>query len=296
MMYNRASADPQGIPWSERKRYVWWDPSQGAWTGYDIADFPIDRPPDYRARPGSDGMDAIDGDSPFIMHSDGKGWLFAPTGVRDGPLPAHYEPLESPLTNPLYGQGTNPTATVPEHPLNPVDIEGSRGGEVEYPIVATTYRLTEHYLSGGMSRFDSWLNELQPAMFVEMSPQLAAERGIEHGSWVVVSSPRGQIEARAMVTPRVQPLTVGGRTVHQIGLPIHFSYEGEVTGGQANELIPVVAEPNVSMHEGKAFMCQVSRGRLAQPADAPTVPVARRPSNEPMPGTPHQAQPEGGTA
>jgi formate dehydrogenase major subunit len=165
-----------------------------------------------------------------------------------------------------------------------------------YPVVATTYRLTEHYLSGGMSRFNSWLNELQPAMFVEMSPELAGERGIEHGDWVVVSSPRGEIEARAMVTPRLHTLKVGGRVVHQVGVPIHFSYTGEVTGGQANELIPMVTEPNVSMHEGKAFMCQVRKGRLATPSDTPTVPVARRPSEAPMPGTPRQAQPEGGSA
>jgi formate dehydrogenase major subunit len=172
----------------------------------------------------------------------------------------------------------------------------ARPADPEYPVVATTYRLTEHYLSGGMSRFDSWLNELQPAMFVEMSPDLAAERGIEHGDWVVVSSPRGEIEARAMVTPRVQPLTIEGKTVHQIGVPIHFSYEGEVTGGQANELIPMVTEPNVSMHEGKALMCQVRKGRLAEPSNKPTIPVEKRAQSEPMAGTPHQAQPEGRTA
>lgn len=147
-----------------------------------------------------------------------------------------------------------------------------------------------------MSRFDSWLNELQPAMFVEISPELAAERGIEHGDWVVVSSPRGEIEARAMVTPRLHTLTIEDERIHQIGVPIHFGYAGEVTGGQANELIPIVTEPNVSMHEGKSFMCEVRKGRLAQPGDRPSVPVAKRPSEEPVPGTPHQAQPEGRTA
>jgi len=131
-----------------------------------------------------------------------------------------------------------------------------------YPIVATTYRLTEHYLSGGMSRFDSWLNELQPAMFVEIGVELAEERGIENGDWVVISSPRGEIEARALVTPRLPLLQVEGKPLHQIGIPIHFSYTGEVTGGQANELIPIVTDPNVSMHEGKAFMCDVRKGRL----------------------------------
>jgi formate dehydrogenase major subunit len=306
MMYNRASADPQGNPWSERKRYIWWDPEQQKWTGHDIPDFPVDRPPDYRAGEGAKGMDAIDGDSPFIMHSDGKGWLFAPTGVKDGPLPTHYEPIESPVNNPLYAQNVNPATIIPEHELNPIapsstNEQGNskfeiRNSKSTYPIVATTYRLTEHYLSGGMSRFDSWLNELQPAMFVEISPELAAERGIEHGDWMVVSSPRGEIEARAMVTPRMQPLIVQGETLHQIGLPIHFSYTGEVTGGQANELIPIITDPNVSMHEGKAFMCQVRKGRLAQASDVPTVPVAKRPTEEPTPDTPHQAQPEGRSA
>ncbi|MDQ3930751.1 MAG: molybdopterin-dependent oxidoreductase, partial [Chloroflexota bacterium] len=292
MMYNRASADPQGNPWSERKRYVWWDAEEQKWTGHDIPDFPVDRPPDYRAWQGAKGMDAIDGDSPFIMHSDGKGWLFAASGLKDGPLPTHYEPLESPVDNLLYRQQTNPTARVEPSPLNPMALPV----DPAYPIVATTYRLTEHYLSGGMSRFDSWLNELQPSMFVELSPELAAERGIEHGDWIVVSSPRGEIEARAMVTPRLHTLKVKGHVVHQVGVPIHFSYTGEVTGGQANELIPIVTEPNVSMHEGKAFMCQVRKGRLTAPSDVPTVPVAKRPTGEPMPGTPNQAQPEGRSA
>jgi len=297
MMYNRASADPEGKPWSERKRYIWWDPdpslpSGGKWTGIDIPDFPVDKAPGYRSEPDMDGMAAIDGDAPFIMHADGKGWLFAPSGLKDGPLPTHYEPFESPLDKSIYRQRVNPTAKVVQSPLN----EMAPPADPEYPVIATTYRLTEHYLSGGMSRFDSWLNELQPAMFVEMSPDLARERGIEHGDWVVVSSPRGEVEARAMVTPRVQPLSMSGRIVHQIGVPIHFSYEGEVTGGQANELTPIVTESNVSMHEGKSFMCQVRKGRLPQPSDKPTIPVAKRAQEEPMAGTPPQAQPEGRTA
>lgn len=292
MMYNRASADPEGKPWSERKKYVWWDEAEGKWAGYDTPDFPPGKAPDYRAHEGARGMEAIGGDAPFIMHSDGLGWLFAPSGVKDGPLPTHYEPVESPIDNPLYRQRINPTATIEKSPLNPI----APPADVRYPVIATTYRLTEHYLSGGMSRFDSWLNELQPAMFVEISPQLANERRVEHGDWVVVSSPRGEIEARAMVTPRLQPLAIEGQQVHQIGVPIHFSYTGEVTGGQANELIPMVSEPNVSMHEGKSFMCDVRPGRLAQPMDRPTVKWARRPQEGPMPETKHQSQPEGGTA
>ena len=122
-------------------------------------------------------MDAIDGDSPFFMHTDGKGWLFAPSGIKDGPLPTHYEPIESPVDNPLYGQRSNPTAKVTESPLNPI----APPADAEYPVVATTYRLTEHYLSGGMSRFDSWLNELQPAMFVEIEHRASA--GARYRAW-----------------------------------------------------------------------------------------------------------------
>jgi formate dehydrogenase major subunit len=169
-------------------------------------------------------------------------------------------------------------------------------GDPAYPLVATTTRVTEHYLSGPMSRFNSWLNELQPAMFVELSPALAAERGIQHGEWVTVSSPRGHIECRAMVTPRVQPLRMGERMVHQLILPIHFGWAGEVGGGQANDLTSIVADPNVSMHEGKVFVCEIRKGRLDARSDQASEQTAPRPRAEPMPGTPAEAQPEGRTA
>jgi formate dehydrogenase major subunit len=291
MMYNRASADPEGNPWSERKKYVWWDKGQQTWTGLDMPDFEPTKPPRYRGAPDAKGMDFIDGDSPFILKPDGKGWLFAPGGTKDGPLPTHYEPVESPFPNALYPQRINPTAQLDPVPLNPTAPLDPR-----YPVIGTTFRVTEQYLSGPMSRWDSWLNELQPAMFVEMSPALAAERGIAHGDWVILTSPRGAIEARAMVTPRLTPLRVQGRTVHQICLPIHYGYAGEAAGSAANELLPIVSDPNVSMHEGKAFTCQVQKGRLAQPSDVPSAHVQRRPRPEPMPGTDRQAQPEGRTA
>jgi len=288
IMYNRASADPAGKPWSERKAYLYWDEARGRWAGPDVPDFPPDKRPDYRAAPDATGLDAIDGDSPFILKPDGKGWLFAPSGAKDGPLPTHYEPLESPVGNALYKQRTNPMVQFDQVPLNPMAPM-----DPAFPLVVTTYRLTEHYLSGPMSRFDSWLNELQPAMFVEMSPELAAERGVTHGDWVTISSPRATIEARAMVSPRIQPLRVGGRIVHQVGLPIHFGYSGEVTGSNANELAAMESDPNVSMHEAKAFTCQIRKGRLEHPSDVPSVPVAPRPQIAPMAATPHQAQPEG---
>jgi len=291
MLYNRASADPDGKPWSERKKYVWWDEEQRTWTGLDTPDFQPTKPPSFRGGPDAKGMDAIDGDTPYVLKPDGKGWLFAPGGIKDGPLPTHYEPLESPVENALYKQRANPTVLYEEVPLNPIEPMSP-----DYPVVLTTYRVTEHYLSGPMSRFDSWLNELQPAMFAEMSPELAREHGIAHGDWVLISSPRSTIEARAMVTPRIKPLTVSGRIVHQVGLPIHFGWAGEVAGSSENELTAMMLDPNASMHEAKAFACQIHKGRLAQPSDTPSAPVAPRAQAAPMAGTPAQAQPEGRTA
>ena len=291
MLYNRASADPAGKPWSERKKYVWWDEAEKKWTGLDTPDFQPTKPPGYRGGDDAKGMDAINGDTPFILKPDGKGWLFAPGGLKDGPLPTHYEPLESPVSNALYKQRADPTVMYDEVPLNPIEPMSA-----DFPIVLTTYRITEHYLSGPMSRFDSWLNELQPAMFAELSPELARERGIEHGDWVLLTSPRGAIEARAMVTPRVKPLHVNGRTLHQVGLPIHFGYAGEVAGSQANELTAMMLDSNVSMHESKAFACQIVKGRLSRSSDVPSTPVARRAQEAPMAGTLTQAQPEGRNA
>ena len=260
ILYNRASADPQGRPWSERKKYVWWDEEQKKWTGYDVPDFPVNKAPDYKPAPGSTGMDAIAGSDPFFMKPDGRGWLYAGAGLKDGPLPTHYEAVESPLTNALYKQQTNPAAKYfknrPENRLAAV-------GDERYPIVATTYRLTEHHTPGGMSRWLPWLNLLQPAMFAEISPELAAERNIKHGDWMVISTERGSIEARAMVTKRLRPLRVDGRVIHQVGLPYHWGFQGKVTGSIANDLTHIVLEPNVSIEEVKAFTCNVRAGRLS---------------------------------
>jgi formate dehydrogenase major subunit len=290
VMYNRASADPEGRPWSERKKLVWWDEQQRRWVGDDEPDFEPDKPPGYRPTPGAKGMDAIGGAEPFVMKPDGVGWLFASGAVKDGPLPAHYEPLESPVGNLLH----------PEHPINPAvrTFDGplnhvSSRPTPDYPVVACTFRLTEHYLSGPMSRFNSWLNELQPAMFVELSPELAAERGIAHGGWLTVESPRGRIEARAMVTRRLRPLLVGGRAIHQIGLPFHWGYAGETVGGNANDLTSLVAEANVSMHEGKVFACEVRAGRLEGDHPGPTAWPVAWPTRGPTPDTPPSARPEG---
>jgi len=189
ILYNRASARPDGQPWSERKRYVWWDEGQGRWTGYDTPDFTLTKRPDAPARPGATGLDAHAGTDPFIMKADGKGWLFTPTGLVDGPLPTHYEAVESPVRNPLYGQQNNPVHKQWDRPDNRL----APFGDPRFPYVITTYRLTEHHLSGVMSRWLPWLNQLQPELFIEISPELAAEKGIENTGWVTISTMRAQI-------------------------------------------------------------------------------------------------------
>jgi formate dehydrogenase major subunit len=234
-------------------------------------------------------MDAIAGDSPFIMKPDGKGWLFAPTGAKDGPLPAHYEPVESPVRNLLYEQQDDPMAERYDVVMN----AKAPATDPDYPIVATTYRLTEHYLSGPMSRFDSWLNELQPEMFIEISPELAAEKGVEHGGWAVVWTARGAIETRVMVTRRIEPLRVDGRMLHQIGLPFHWGYAGETVGAAANDLTAIVLDPNVSIQESKAFACNLRPGRLTNVHHDNPLGVEPWPSRDRAPNTPAAAQPEG---
>jgi formate dehydrogenase major subunit len=258
LLYNRASADPEGRPWSERKRYVWWDAGEGKWTGYDVPDYPPDKEPGYRAPDDADGMDAISGTDPFIMMADGRGWLYSPSGLLDGPLPTHYEPLESPLPNALYPEVHGNPARLEweraENPYNPV-------GDPRYPLIATTFRLTEHHTAGGMSRMLPWLQELQPEMFCEIDPQLARERGVGDGDWVTLFSERGEIEARARVTDRMRPLHVDGRTVHQVGLPWHWGFSGPSPGDAANDLGAIAADPNVSIQESKAFTCDLRAGR-----------------------------------
>jgi formate dehydrogenase major subunit len=253
LLYNRASADPSGKPWSERKKWVWWDGSK--WTGHDVPDFAPTKPPTAPARPGGIGLDAHSGTDAFIMKADGVGWLYVPSGLVDGPLPTQYEPAESPVRNPFYQQQASPVLKYWNHPGNPL----TSVADPKFPYVITTYRLTEHYLAGGMSRWLPWLSELQPELFIEISPELAQEKGIANLDWVRVSSPRSQIRAKALVTRRLRPLQVDGRTVHQVGMPWHWGYEGLVKGDVVNELTALVGDPNVTIHEGKAFVCNVEK-------------------------------------
>jgi formate dehydrogenase major subunit len=264
LLYNRASADPEGNPWSERKQLVWWDAEQKKWTGTDTPDFDEEKPPDYRPPDDARGPEAIRGDHPFIMQADGQGWLFVPQGLEDGPLPTHYEPHESPFANPLYPQRANPArqrSDRPEDPYNPVD--GEPGADV-YPYVLTTYRLTEHHTAGGMTRFTPYLSELQPQMFVEVHPDLARERGLAHGGWATIVTARSAIEARVLVTDRMRPVNVEGRVTHQVGLPYHWGSRGLTTGGSANDLLHLALDPNVHIMETKGLTCDIRPGRRAR--------------------------------
>jgi len=264
ILYNRASADPDGKPWSERKAYVWWDKDAGAWTGHDIPDFEATKRPDYRAAADATGPEALNGDDPFVMQADGKGWLYAPSGLLDGPMPAHYEPHESPVRNLLYGQQANPTRQVYVREVNPSHPSPDDPGAAVYPYVFTTYRLTEHHTAGGMSRTLPYLAELQPAFFVEVSPALAAERHLEHGGWCHLVTARSAVEARVLVTRRMAPLQMGGRLVHQIGVPYHWGQNGLTTGDSANDLFGLALDRNVHIQESKVASCDIRPGRRPQ--------------------------------
>ena len=269
ILYNRASADPDGKPWSERKKYVWWDEERRQWVGDDVPDFVLDRAPGARPGPDCSGPDGLAGDDPFIMQSDGKGWLFSPAGLVDGPMPTHYEPQESPVANPLYPQQQNPARVTFPRPDNlSAPSAGAPGADV-YPFVFTTYRLTEHHTAGGMSRWLPYLSELQPEMFCEVSPALAAERGLEPYGWATIISPRSAIEARVLVTDRMTPLIITGRTVHQIGLPYHWGVgkDAIISGDGANDLLGVTLDPNVQIQESKVGSCDIRAGRRPRGAD-----------------------------
>jgi formate dehydrogenase major subunit len=263
ILYNRASADPGGQPWSERKALVWWDADQGSWAGHDVPDFVADKAPDYQPPDDATGPAALSGRDPFIMQADGKAWLFAPSGLTDGPLPAHYEPQDSPFTNLLYSQQRNPVRQVTPfaHRHNRMQPSGDEPGSEVFPYVTTTYRLTEHHTAGGMSRWQPYLAELQPEFFCEISPELAAERHLEHLGWATIITARGVIEARVLVTDRMAPLTVQGRPLHQVGLPYHWGTSGYTTGDSANDLAALSLDPNVHIQEVKAFACDIRPGR-----------------------------------
>ncbi len=266
IIYNRASARPDGKPWSERKKLVWWDEEKQEWTGLDTPDFPKKKSPAHKGDlHHGEGMDAMPGDKPFILHADGTGWIWVASGLKDGPLPTHYEPLETLFHNPLYpGVDFNPPAQKKERPDNPYAFTD----DARFPYVLSTYRLTEHHTAGGMSRTLSHLAELQPELFCEVSPELAAEAGLQHGDYATVTTMRSIIEARVLVTRRLAPLWIAGRRVHQVGIPYHWGYKGLVKGDSTNDLLVISEEPNVRIMETKALVCNIVPGRRAPGKEA----------------------------
>ncbi len=236
IIYNRASVDPNGRPWNPRKALLAWNEVTGKWEG-DVPDGPW--PP--MNRPG--------GRKPFIMLPEGLGRLFS-AALADGPFPVHYEPMESPADNLMCKQQTNPAVRPPAKLSN----------REHFPYIGTTYRVSEHWQAGAMTRNLPWLVELVPDMFVEISDQLANWKGIKNGDMVTISSERGAIEARALVTTRIKPLRIGGRMMEQVGLPWHFGFAGLATGDIANVLTAAVGCANTTIPEYKAFLCNIEKG------------------------------------
>ncbi len=237
IIYNRAGVDTEGNPFDPVRFAIRWNATTKKWEG-DVPDGGW--PPDAKYA--------------FIMKPEGHGRLFG-AGRADGPFPEHYEPWESPTQNRMSNTQFDPVAKIFNNDMNP------QGISAEFPIVGTTYRLSEHWQSGAMSRNNPWLNELQPGLFVEMSEDLAAEKGIANGDNVVVKSSRGAITGTAMVTKRFRPFNVNGQTVHQIGLPWHWGYAGLAEGDSANVLTPMVGDANTAIPETKAFLCNVNKAQ-----------------------------------
>ena len=241
VLYNRASVDPQGKPYQPEKAVIAWE--DGKWVG-DVPDGPW--PP---------MADQKNGKSPFIMTTEGMGLIFGP-GRNDGPLPEHYEPLECPVgDNPFSKQLHNPTALKFSGPT-----EVHAACDPRFPFVCSTYRVTEHWQTGVMTRNSPWLLEAEPQMFCEMSPELAKMRGIKNGEKVILESTRGSLWAKAIVTERITPFTVLGQTIHQVGIPWHYGWTWPKQGGDsANILCPSVGDPNTGIPETKAFMVNVRK-------------------------------------
>jgi formate dehydrogenase major subunit len=248
IIYNRASVDLEGNPRDPKRVLLKWDAEGKKWTG-DVPDNAV--PP-----MGTNGA------YPFIMKPDGVASIFGP-GLADGPFPEHYEPLECPIEkNLMSSQRINPVIKI---------FEGGPDTfltcDPRYPFVCSTYRVTEHWQTGVLTRWLPWLIEAEPQVFCEMSLELAKLRGIKNGERVLVETSRGKLEAAAIVTSRLKPFNIAGQTIHQIGIPWHFGWLQPRDGGEsANLLTPTIGDPNTMIPESKAFMANVSKVRKQQPA------------------------------
>ncbi len=250
IIYNRASVDKNGEPFDKEHPVIKWDAANAKWIG-DVAD--------NAAPPLSDPK----GKLPFIMQPEGYGRLFGGFTLNDGPFPEHYEPLECPVTsNPFSSQMHTPTLRI-------FGEEGEKPGEgadvflscdARYPYICSTYRISEHWQTGLMTRYNKQLVELQPQNFVEISRELAAIKGIKNGEKVVLKSPRGSMEGVAVVTSRLKPFVIQGKTVHQVGTTWHYGWITPKDGGDsANLLTPTVGDPNTFIPESKAFMVNLEK-------------------------------------
>jgi len=248
VMYNRASADLDGKPWDPARPGITWDGSK--WVG-DVPDYPLTmNPHDPNAW------------LPFIMNGEGVGRLFS-NGMVDGPFPEHYEPVESPVANPLHpNNSASPVAFLYDKAAGRPNRFGT---PQEFPYIATSYRLTEH--EHYVTQHVPHLVQLQPKPFVEIPYELASEKGIKSGDHVRVSSKRGKVEVLALVTKRLGPMTVAGQKVYQIGIPIHWGYiglsaESDPSHGRywlANALTPFVGDANARTPEFKAFLVNLEK-------------------------------------
>lgn len=238
IVYNRCSADPAGNPWNPNLPVLWWDGAE--WKRNDVPDFNANVPPEETAQ------------GPFIMTAELQARLFS-SSMTDGPFPEHYEPWESPVKNAMSSIQFNPCTKV----WYPGD--NAEPGSSEFPYIATSYRLTEHYQSGIMTRNMPWLNEAMPEMFVEISPSLATKIGVKSGDKVVVESKRGRIECKVAVTPRLKPFKIKGEDKEMVGMFFHWGFMGLSTGASGNDLIPSIGCANTNIPEFKAFLCNIRR-------------------------------------
>jgi len=236
IIYNRCSATPEGQPWVPDLTSIFWNGEK--WVGNDVPDFGGTKDPN-----GPGGRDA------FIMRPEEVGCIFSKR--NEGPFPEHYEPWESPVKNLLNSQELNPAVVIWE-PDKKADPE-------EYPIIGTTYRVSEHWQSGVMTRMQPWLAELVPNVFVEMSEELAREKDIKNGNDVIISTTRGDIKAIACVTKRFKPFNINGKSYHEIGVLWHFGFNGFANGDPANRLTPHIGDANTMIPEYKAWLCDIRR-------------------------------------
>ena len=250
IIYNRASVDQNGQPWDKEHPVIKWDPAAKAGKGGWVGDVP-----DGGWAPMSNKAKTK---FPFIMKPEGFAHIFG-MGRADGPFPEHYEPLESPVSKNMMSKiMLNPT-TKAWHKDGGAMNQIAKSGDSKYPYVATTYRVSEHWQTGAMTRQQSWLAELQPEMFVEMSKQLAKKLGIKNGDKVVVESARGKVHAKAIVTVRFKPFKIGEKVIHEVGMPWCYGFMGLATGDSANKLTPNIGDANTMIPESKAFLVNIKK-------------------------------------